>query len=94
LKFRVLFVLTVASLSLAADSSAPAPESAIVEKYIEASRQQEQAVKNTSMEVDIAGSIPKLKKNGKLHALRQISALGRIRTTPCGSRETTRSSAK
>lgn len=31
-----------------------------------------------SMEVDIAGSIPKLKKEGRLHALRHITALGRI----------------
>jgi len=30
------------------------------------------------MDVDIDASIPKLKKHGKLHALRRISALGRI----------------
>jgi hypothetical protein len=30
------------------------------------------------MEVDINASLPKLKKQGKLHALRRISALGRI----------------
>ena len=30
------------------------------------------------MEVEIAGAIPKLKKQGRLHALRRISALGRI----------------
>jgi len=31
-----------------------------------------------SMDVEIDASIPKLKKHGKLHALRHISALGRI----------------
>ena len=30
------------------------------------------------MEVEIAASLPKLKKHGKLHALRRVSALGRI----------------
>lgn len=30
------------------------------------------------MEVEISGSIPKLKKQGRLHALRHITALGRI----------------
>ena len=30
------------------------------------------------MDVDIEASLPKLKKQGKLHALRRISALGRI----------------
>ena len=30
------------------------------------------------MDVDIAASLPKLKKQGRLHALRRISALGRI----------------
>lgn len=30
------------------------------------------------MDVEISGSLPKLKKQGKLHALRHISSLGRI----------------
>src|SRR6266540_2879189 len=30
------------------------------------------------MDVEISGSLPKLKKWGKLHALRRISSLGRI----------------
>jgi len=35
-------------------------------------------MKDASMEVEISGSIPKLKKQGRLHALRHITALGRI----------------
>jgi hypothetical protein len=77
LKFRVSIVLILASVVAAAESSPPAPDS-IVEKYLEASRQQEQSLKNASMEVDIAGFLPKLQKLGKLHALRRISTLGRI----------------
>jgi hypothetical protein len=37
-----------------------------------------QAIKAASMDVDIAAWLPKLKKQGKLHALRHISALGGI----------------
>jgi hypothetical protein len=54
-----------------------APES-IVENYCAASRAQEQTAKDASMEVEIEASLPKLKKEGRLHALRSISALGRI----------------
>ena len=50
----------------------------IVENYCAASRNQEQALKGASMDVEILGSLPKLKKQGKLHALRHISSLGRI----------------
>ena len=50
----------------------------IVENYCVASRKQEQVLKGASMDVDIAASLPKLKKQGRLHALRHISALGRI----------------
>jgi hypothetical protein len=54
------------------------PADAIIENYCVASRNQEQTIKAASMDVDIAASLPKLKKQGKLHALRHISALGRI----------------
>jgi hypothetical protein len=50
----------------------------IVEQYCATARSQEQALKGASMEVEIAASLPSLKKQGKLHALRRISALGRI----------------
>ena len=50
----------------------------IVENYCVASLKQEQVLKGASMDVDIAASLPKLKKQGRLHALRHISALGRI----------------
>jgi hypothetical protein len=43
-----------------------------------ASRQQDSALRGMSMEVDIDAQIPKLKKQGKLHALRKISKLGKI----------------
>jgi len=51
---------------------------AFVEQYCAATRTQEQALRGASMDVEIEASLPKLKKHGKLHALRHISSLGRI----------------
>jgi hypothetical protein len=59
--------------------AAPAATSdVILQNYFAAERTQAQHVKSASMEVDIEASLPRLKKNGRLHALRRISALGRI----------------
>lgn len=54
-----------------------APET-IVENYCVATRGQDKLIQGATMDVEIAAAIPKLKKQGKLHALRRISALGRI----------------
>jgi hypothetical protein len=64
-------------VSIVAEPAAEPPET-IVENYCAASRGQEQAFQGASMDVEIQASLPKLKKQGRLHALRRISALGRI----------------
>ena len=76
-KICVLFSLTLACLTLAAESPTVLPDT-IVENYCAASRNQEDVLRAASMDVEISGSLPKLKKQGKLHALRHISSLGRI----------------
>jgi hypothetical protein len=75
----------VVSLCLAAGAGpkappAGAPESpeVIVERYRAATRTQSRALQGASMELDIQASVPKLKKHGRLRALRRISAVGRI----------------
>ena len=73
----VLSLLSSFCVLSAAETAALAPN-VIVEQYCAATASQEQAAKGASMEVDIAASLPKLKKEGKLHALRRISTLGRI----------------
>jgi hypothetical protein len=50
----------------------------IVENYCSAARHHEHSLDGASMEVDIDASLPRLKKHGRLHALRRISAIGRI----------------
>jgi hypothetical protein len=80
LKARVLlFSCFVTSLCLAADNSVPAAPDSIVNQYIAAAKAQEKSLDGASMEVEIEGYLPKLKKHGKLHALRRISPLGLIK---------------
>ena len=69
MKVRVLLLSSLIGLSLLAES-APTAADAIVENYCAATRRQDETVRAASMEVEISGSLPKLQKQGKLHALR------------------------
>lgn len=61
-----------------ADTAALEPDS-IVNQYCAATRAQEKSLAGASMQVEIDGYLPKLKKHGTLHALRRISPLGLIK---------------
>jgi hypothetical protein len=50
----------------------------ILNRYFAATEQQKQALRGVTMEVDIDAELPKLKKQGKLHALRNISKVGKV----------------
>ncbi len=54
------------------------PGHRILQQYLENARDQRLNLRNVSMTVDIEADLPSLKKRGKLHALRQVSRLGRI----------------
>ncbi len=73
-----LLTLFAVALVYAAGESAALPPEAIVDNYCAVSREQAQLLKGVSMDVEIEASLPKLKKEGRLHALRRITALGRI----------------
>jgi len=83
LKFRNLAALVVlgstATLGLraASDDSLEPASAAIITKYLEATHSQSQRVVG-SLLVDINASVPKLKKQGTLRALRVMSSVGRI----------------
>jgi len=77
LTVRSVVSLAALCISLGAETPGLLPDT-IVENYCTASRIQEQALRAATMEVEIAGSLPRLKKQGKLRALRRISGLGRI----------------
>jgi hypothetical protein len=50
----------------------------LIDRYRSALASQQDALKNVAMEVHMEGKIPKLKKEGKMSALRMISSLGKI----------------
>jgi hypothetical protein len=52
--------------------------SELVNRYLDASRAQQEVLRGVQMEVDIDAKIPKLEKRGRFRALRRISRLGRI----------------
>lgn len=62
----------------AEESTGPVSEQALLVRYANATVAQQSTMRGATMEVDIDASVPKLNKNGKLHALRNISNLGKI----------------
>jgi hypothetical protein len=77
LKVQVGLLFLLCCTGLIAEDAITPPDQ-IVENYREATASQEQSFDGSSMEVEIQASLPKLKKHGRLHALRRISKLGRI----------------
>jgi hypothetical protein len=55
-----------------------AAAAAILDKYLAASENHQDVLRGGSMEVDIQASVPNLNRQGRLHALRKISKVGRI----------------
>ena len=75
----LLILLTFSILATAADQrSKYEPGAEILEKYAAALRNQQDTARGLSMDVLMEGTIPKLKKQGKLSALRNITKLGSI----------------
>jgi Outer membrane lipoprotein-sorting protein len=56
----------------------PVPEDEMVSRYMDATQQQQGALRGGTMEVDIDASVPNMKTKGKLHALKSISKFGKI----------------
>jgi hypothetical protein len=78
LKFRAFLLFIAIAVPITAEPAALSPD-AIVDNYLTASRDQERVLQGASMEVEFAASLPNLKKQGRLHALRRISPLGLIK---------------
>lgn len=71
--------LAVPALALDGDPLGDSAETAaIIQNYLTATHGHEPALQGASMVVDIDASVPHLQKHGKLHALRNISKLGKI----------------
>jgi hypothetical protein len=77
LKVRILLLLVLTGICAVGDTAISGPD-AIVESYCAAARGQQDLLQGASMDMEMDAALPRLKKQGKLHALRRISALGRI----------------
>jgi hypothetical protein len=81
---KALFLLLTASLAFAGspaeagDSSSDSVGSEIIDRYVTNTQAQQAGLRGLQMDMEIDASLPKLKKTGKLEALRSISKLGQI----------------
>ena len=75
---RILIILITLSTTLLAAGNDSYQGSALIDRYRAALAEQRDSLRNMSMEVHMEGRIPKLKKEGKMSALRMISAFGKI----------------
>src|ERR1700690_1544726 len=76
-RLRITFVIGLAATSRGAETSLYTPDE-LLGSYPAAAREQSARFRGVSMDVDIAASLPSMHKNGRLHALKHISRLGRI----------------
>src|SRR3984957_4012744 len=77
-KWSFLFIFAAFLPLLSGTSETEATPDSVVKQYWAASQKQDRVLHAASMDVDIHASLPKLKKHGRLRALRRISSLGRI----------------
>jgi hypothetical protein len=78
MKWPRLFIPLIPFAGLLAGTVYPVVPTTVLETYTAASSVQTARLRGASMEVEIEASLPKLKKHGRLQALRHISRLGRI----------------
>src|SRR5580693_4748909 len=74
----VLAIFVGIGIAGAEPSKPPVPEDEMVSRFMDATQQQQGALRGGTMEVDIDASVPSMKTQGKLHALKSISKLGKI----------------
>jgi hypothetical protein len=78
-RFAIIALFAVAAVPAWSEPDAKSREAAdVMARYQEAVRRQQDVMKDVSMEVTMEASIPKLKKHGRLSALRRISTLGKV----------------
>jgi Outer membrane lipoprotein-sorting protein len=74
----VLVAIIGSSVAFCEPKAPPMPEQEMVTRYVEATQAQQSTLRGGTEELDIDAAVPKFKKTGKLHALKNISKLGKI----------------
>jgi hypothetical protein len=81
---KALLLLLTATLAFAGspaealDSSSDSVGSEIIDRYVTNTQAQQAGLRGLQMDMEIDAALPKLKKTGKLEALRSISKLGQV----------------
>lgn len=81
LTIPVFLILTSAYVAPAGPLESDADDqtsSELIQRYVTQSQMQQDRLRGVQMDIDIDASLPKLKKTGTLHALRQISRVGQV----------------
>jgi hypothetical protein len=79
LLLTIVSVATIGAFAAFGEPKAPPmPEQEMVTRYVQATQAQQSALRGGTEELDIDAAVPKFKKKGKLHALKNISKLGKI----------------
>jgi Outer membrane lipoprotein-sorting protein len=74
----VCFGVSGLALANPAPTRPPIPEEEIVNHYLGATQARQDSTHGSTIEMDIDASVPSLQKHGKLHALKNITKLGKI----------------
>ena len=76
---RILYITLAFLISIPAFADGEGYQgSALIDRYRAALESQETALRNIAMEVHMEGRIPKLRKEGKMSAMRMISSVGKV----------------
>jgi hypothetical protein len=73
-----LGLLVVGSPGFAAPESETAESTEMINRYVDATRTQQDVLRGVQMEMDIDAKLPRLEKQGRFRALRKISQFGLI----------------
>lgn len=80
--FGIVIAVLLSSASITADTTPGVPPEGsgaeVLQRYLTASETQKSAMRGMRSDVDIDAKLPKLKKEGRLHALRSISKVGQV----------------
>jgi hypothetical protein len=73
-----VFSLLVAAPVFAWDPAESPATREVLQRYLEHAPEQQASLRGMQMDMDIDAALPKLKKTGRFHALRNVSKLGQI----------------
>jgi hypothetical protein len=70
--------LVAMTIPIAANDAADSTSDYVIERYVAQAESQQSSLRGLQMDMEIDAHLPKLQKQGKLHALRRISKVGQI----------------